>query len=151
VRQRHLHDSGVDGGRLAAQEALFLKKLRLGRDKGRVDMEQLGHDVDRNAVILVQVGQGHQNHPLRTADPKRFRPELAQLIEVYIDRRDLPHEAPDLVLILGGSALSLLVSATSWGHRLFLLCNAYVIFNNPIMAHGANENKPIMSLIANTL
>src|ERR1700750_1073505 len=63
-------------------------------------MQLLGDDIDGNAVLVVEVGQRHQDHPLRAADAERLGPEVAQLFEVYADGIDHPGEPPDAVLIL---------------------------------------------------
>ncbi len=37
-------------------------------------MEHLRHDLDRHALALVEIGQGHQDHPLRAADAESSGP-----------------------------------------------------------------------------
>src|SRR5882757_9205148 len=63
-------------------------------------MQLLGDNVDGNAVLVVEIGERHQDHPLRAADSERLGPEVAQLFQVNADRVDHPGEPPDGVLIL---------------------------------------------------
>jgi hypothetical protein len=63
-------------------------------------MEHLRHDLHRHALSLIQIGQGHQDHPLRAADAEGFCPEITNLLEMHVDGGDLPGELPGDVVIL---------------------------------------------------
>src|SRR5437588_4283243 len=65
-------------------------------------MKLLGDDIDGNAVLLVEICECHQDHPLGTADSEGPRPEIAQFLEVNADRIDRPDEPPDGFLMFGG-------------------------------------------------
>ncbi len=103
VRQRHFDDPGVFARGLAADEALFLEKLRLRRDERRIDVQHLRNGVDRCAVALVEIRQRHDHHPLRTADTEGLGPEVPKFLQMYADRGDFPGESPnDILILLGG-------------------------------------------------
>src|SRR3978361_661123 len=63
-------------------------------------MQLLGDDIDGNAILVVEIRERHQDHPLRSADSKRLGPEVAQLFQVHADRIDHPGEPPDGFLVL---------------------------------------------------
>src|SRR5258708_1956847 len=68
VGQGHLHNPGVLGRGFSPYEALLLEHFRLGRDERRINMQLFRHNVDRHAIVLVDFGERHQKHPLRTAE-----------------------------------------------------------------------------------
>ena len=64
-------------------------------------MKLLRDHVDRYAIAtLVEIGERHQNEPLRSAHTEPLRPETAQLLKMLVDGDDQPGKASDDVLIL---------------------------------------------------
>src|SRR5258708_21361904 len=139
VGQRHLHDSGVFGGCLAAKEALLLQKLRLRRNERRVDVKLLGNNIDGNAVLVVEIGERHQDHPLRTADSEGLCPEVAQFFQVNADRIDDPGKPSDGFLILWSRfAQSTFLACTEGVYNLAVLPGPQSIFVDSISKTSKN-------------
>src|SRR5438552_3207916 len=55
--------------------------------------------LDGNAIALVEVGNGHQDHPLWSAYPENPGPKLAYFIEMNVDGGDVPEKSPDDFLV----------------------------------------------------
>src|SRR5262245_46956990 len=68
-------------------------------------MQHFGDGVDRDPFAFIEISKRHDDHPLRPADSQRLRPEMPQFLKVHTDRRDLPSESSNDVLILLGGVI----------------------------------------------
>jgi len=80
----------------------------------------------------VEVGHRHQNHPLRTGDAEILGPEIANLVEMDVDRGYFPEEFPESVLAQVAGGLAIITGVL---FRVGALCVAIVMLGAIFMVH----------------
>src|ERR1700722_18695380 len=67
-------------------------------------MKHRRHVLDGNAVTLVEVGNSHQNYPLRPANSQNPSPKLAYFVEMNVHCGDVPEKSPDDLFVVAAPA-----------------------------------------------